>query len=202
MKSAPPPLSVNVRFYPQQNQHIRDKTSKSCRKYAYPMHEAKHRVQGAVMEDPEPAHLVALVASVAREEPGIGGIPEHTELLIDVAEVRHLEELRHETKAGVPCCAEKPGRRGLRIAARIDRVTARACPDRAVTSRHALIRLRNAAVDAVEELTSRLLVGSKHIVEWSMWVWWVGDVEDEVGECLRSTVRNERISPQQFREPV
>ncbi|SRR6266496_4305705 len=34
MKSAPPPLSVNVRFYPQQNQHIRDKTSKSCRKYA------------------------------------------------------------------------------------------------------------------------------------------------------------------------
>src|SRR6266511_4361834 len=33
MKSAPPPLSVNVRFYPQQNQHIRDKTSKSCRKY-------------------------------------------------------------------------------------------------------------------------------------------------------------------------
>jgi hypothetical protein len=35
MKSAPPPLSVNVRFYPQQNQHIRDKTSKSCRKYVY-----------------------------------------------------------------------------------------------------------------------------------------------------------------------
>ncbi len=33
MKSAPPPLSVNVRFYLQQNQHIRDKTSKSCRKY-------------------------------------------------------------------------------------------------------------------------------------------------------------------------
>src|SRR6266436_439188 len=33
MKSAPLPLSVNVRFYPQQNQHSRDKTSKSCRKY-------------------------------------------------------------------------------------------------------------------------------------------------------------------------
>src|SRR6266849_7203774 len=33
MKSAHPPLEGNVRFYPQQNQQIRDKTSKSCRKY-------------------------------------------------------------------------------------------------------------------------------------------------------------------------
>src|SRR6266403_1934062 len=33
MKSAHPPLSGNVRFSPQQNQRIRDKTSKSCRKY-------------------------------------------------------------------------------------------------------------------------------------------------------------------------
>jgi len=33
MKSAHPPLSVNVRFSPPQNQRIRDKTSKSCRKY-------------------------------------------------------------------------------------------------------------------------------------------------------------------------
>src|SRR5262249_54739389 len=87
----------------------------------YPMHEAKYRIQGAVMEEAEAAHLVALVADVLREEPGIERIPEHAELLIDVAEVRHLEELRRETKARIPCGAEKTGPRGLRIGVRSDR---------------------------------------------------------------------------------
>jgi len=43
MKSAHPPLSVNVRFSPQQNQRMRDKTSKSCRKYVNNIVEQDHR---------------------------------------------------------------------------------------------------------------------------------------------------------------
>src|SRR5437870_9828364 len=43
MKSAHLPLSVNVRFSPQQNQRMRDKTSKSCRKYLNNIVEQDHR---------------------------------------------------------------------------------------------------------------------------------------------------------------
>jgi hypothetical protein len=56
MKSAPPPLSVNVRFYPQQNQHIRDKTSKSCRKYVYSNYMAYSCGRYEAMQQEGPPH--------------------------------------------------------------------------------------------------------------------------------------------------
>src|SRR5262249_42130637 len=112
----------------------------------------------------------------------------------------HLEKLWRETKARVPGGAEKPGPRSLRIGVRINRVAARARPDRAVPGHHTRIRLRNAAVDEVEELASRLLGGREQVVEGSIGVRWVDDWEDEVGECLHSAVWKERISPQRVRE--
>ena len=58
----------------------------------------------------EAAHLVALIAVVAREDRGERRAPEHPDLLVLVAEVRVLEELRLEDGPRVPVAAERPGK--------------------------------------------------------------------------------------------
>jgi hypothetical protein len=48
---------------------------------ADPVDEAEHRIDVPVVEEPEAAHLISLETVVAAEEPGVLGIPEHSDLL-------------------------------------------------------------------------------------------------------------------------
>src|SRR3954469_7092205 len=120
---------------------------------ADPMDEAEHRIQATVVEEPVAAHLISLETVVAAEEPGVLGIPELSNLLIEVAQMGSLEELWIEVEAPAAVRAEEPGSRGVRIGVRVDRVATGAGEDDAIELRSR----RDPAVDGVEELAPGLL---------------------------------------------
>src|SRR6185295_3379166 len=121
------------------------------------------------------AHLIALETGVAAGEPGVLGIPEHADLLIEVAQVGDLEELWVEGEARAAGRAEEPGRRGAGVRPGVDRVASAAPEGGALELRS----LQDAAVDAVEEPAPGPLLRREHVVERPVRVRRIRHLEDE-----------------------
>ena len=71
--------------------------------------EAEEGVDAAVVQEAEAADLIAQEVVVAREDAERVRHPEHADLLVQVAEVRDLEELRLVSKLEQPSVPKKPG---------------------------------------------------------------------------------------------
>src|SRR5262245_66136902 len=85
----------------------------------------EHGVEAAVVQEAEAADLVAFVIVVAGENAERRcRHAEHADLLIEVAEVRRLEELRLEVERDVARGAEEARVRRRRIGLRIERMAA------------------------------------------------------------------------------
>src|SRR5439155_12936589 len=117
------------------------------------LEEAEDRVDAAVVEEPEAAHLVALEPVVARVHERDVRHAEHADLLVEVPQGSDLDDLLLVLEARVAVRAEE-------AVARVERVAADAVETKPATDRDAV-----GAPAAGHEVPPRLLIARQGVVD-------------------------------------
>src|SRR5512139_2650423 len=135
--------------------------------------ETKQRVGAAVVQETETADLISLEAVVARIETARRGgdlwHAEHADLLVQVAQVRDLEQLRFRLEARQSIGTEESVR-GVELMAAVTRLQGVGCRR------------------AHEKIPSPLLIRREGVVERADGVGRIRDLQDEIGERLHLRV--------------
>ena len=137
--------------------------------------EAEQRVDAAVVKKAEAAHLGPLRRLIERPRPRHVELPEHADLLVQVAQVRDLDDLLLVLEAGAPVGAEVP-ELGLQAVTALAREAQRLAEERAGGA------VRQPRPE--KEVPPRLLRRRQRVVERAHRVRGQRDLQGEVGELL------------------